>query len=296
MNRSRLRLPFLTFALLLAHSALAAGEPVVTPLLNAHAHNDYEHERPLFDALDQGFTSVEADVYPVGGQLLVGHNVLELKPDRTLESLYLAPLAERVEKNGGHVFPQATRFFLLIDIKANPQETYRILQQLLSKHASMFTSIENDKVHPAAITAVLTGNRPKLDPNDKSLRYVGLDGRASDADSRVPAHFMPMISDSWRSQFHWDGSGEMPPAERTKLVEIVKKVHAAGRVVRFWETPENENLWRELRTDGVDLLNTDQLARLAKFLNSSASTELANRLRLRRAPLLGSVIGDRIPA
>jgi hypothetical protein len=27
----------------------------VTPRLQAHAHNDYLHERPLFDALDQGF-------------------------------------------------------------------------------------------------------------------------------------------------------------------------------------------------------------------------------------------------
>src|SRR5438128_1656766 len=35
-----------------------AAEP--TPLLHAHAHNDYEHTHPLFDALEQGFCSVEA--------------------------------------------------------------------------------------------------------------------------------------------------------------------------------------------------------------------------------------------
>jgi hypothetical protein len=258
----------LAFALLTAHNALCEPAQDVAPLLNAHAHNDYEHEHPFFDALDQGFTSVEADVYPYNGELLVGHNRRDLKPERTLEALYLAPLAQRVEKNNGHVFPRAARFFLLIDIKADPQETYRILQQLLAKHASMLTSIENDQVHPSAITVVLTGDRPKLDPGDPSLRFVGLDGRVSDTDSRTPAHFMPMISDAWRSQFHWNGSGEMPPAERAKLVDIINKAHSAGRVVRFWETPENENLWRELRTDGVDLLNTDQLARLAKFLNS----------------------------
>jgi glycerophosphoryl diester phosphodiesterase len=143
----------------------------------------------------------------------------------------------------------------------------------LTKHANIFTSIEKDQVHPSAITVVLTGDRPKLDPSDPSLRYVGLDGRVSDADSRAPAHFMPMISDSWRSQFHWNGSGEMPPTERAKLADIISKAHNAGRVVRFWETPENENLWRELRADGVDLLNTDQLARLAKFLNSSTAPQ-----------------------
>ena len=41
------------------------------PLANAHAHNDYEHDRPLLDALDEGFTSIEADVFLVEGQLLV---------------------------------------------------------------------------------------------------------------------------------------------------------------------------------------------------------------------------------
>ena len=34
-------------------------------LERAHAHNDYEHPRPLFDALDHGFKSVEADIWLV---------------------------------------------------------------------------------------------------------------------------------------------------------------------------------------------------------------------------------------
>src|SRR5215475_3841962 len=89
----------------------------VAPLENAHAHNDYLHDRPLFDALDQGFTSVEADIFLVDAQLLVGHTRGALKPDRTLESLYLAPLAERVHTNGGHVYAKPSRFFLLIDFK-----------------------------------------------------------------------------------------------------------------------------------------------------------------------------------
>ena len=34
----------------------------VKPLPRAHAHNDYLHQRPLLDALDNGFCSVEADI------------------------------------------------------------------------------------------------------------------------------------------------------------------------------------------------------------------------------------------
>ncbi len=32
-------------------------------LSQAHAHDDYEHDRPLLDALEHGFTSVEADIW-----------------------------------------------------------------------------------------------------------------------------------------------------------------------------------------------------------------------------------------
>ena len=63
-----------------------------TPLLRAHAHNDYEHDRPLYDALDHGFTSVEADIHLVDGQLHVAHDSDEITPNRTLRSLYLEPL------------------------------------------------------------------------------------------------------------------------------------------------------------------------------------------------------------
>ena len=55
----------------------------------AHAHNDYEHHRPLLDALKAGFASVEADVYRVDNQLLVAHDRQDTNPERSLESLYL---------------------------------------------------------------------------------------------------------------------------------------------------------------------------------------------------------------
>ena len=32
-------------------------------LHNGHSHNDYTRERPLLDALELGFTSIEVDVF-----------------------------------------------------------------------------------------------------------------------------------------------------------------------------------------------------------------------------------------
>lgn len=62
-------------------------DPRVHPLPQAHAHNDYEHDRPLQDALSHGFSSVEADVWLVDGELLVAHDREDVDPSRTLESL-----------------------------------------------------------------------------------------------------------------------------------------------------------------------------------------------------------------
>jgi hypothetical protein len=236
------------------------------PLENAHSHNDYWRERPLTDALDRGFGSVEADIFLVNGSLLVGHDREELQDDKTLETLYLTPLAARVRKNGGSVHPGGKRFYLLIDIKSNAEDTYERLREVLSKYAEMLTTVENGKLRPGAVTVVISGNRPKIDASDAGPRHAGLDGRTSDLASDVPAHVMPMISDNWTSHFRWSGNGPMLESERARLREIVTKAHAADRVVRFWATPENEQVWRELRSAGVDLINTDQLDRLAAFL------------------------------
>ncbi|WP_298590183.1 hypothetical protein [uncultured Kocuria sp.] len=43
-------------------------------MAQAHAHNDDEHGRPLFDAPEHGSTSVEADGWLVEGELRVAHD------------------------------------------------------------------------------------------------------------------------------------------------------------------------------------------------------------------------------
>jgi hypothetical protein len=214
----------------------------IEPLANAHSHNDYWRPRPLVDALDHGFTSVEADIFLVDDQLLVGHARGELRADKTLETLYLKPLAQRVRENDGHVFPESERFLLLVDIKTDAKPTYDKLSETLSKYAEMLTTVDHGKVRAGAVTVVVSGNRPSAEELAAAdVRYASLDGRTSDLDSKLPAHVMPMISDNWTSQFTWRGDGPMPAAQRAKLRDIVTKAHAAGRIVRFWGTPENVN-------------------------------------------------------
>jgi Glycerophosphoryl diester phosphodiesterase family len=240
----------------------------VTPLKQAHAHNDYEHKRPLFDALDQGFCSVEADIFLVDDQLLVGHTKKDLTRERTLEKLYLDPLRERIKAHGGKVYAGGPTVFLLIDVKTEAKATYAVLAKVLTRYSDILSVARGDKFEAKAVTAVISGNCDRQAIIAQKERFAAIDGRPSDLDSDTPAHLIPWISASWGSLFKWKGEGPIPEAELAKLREITAKAHKHGRLVRFWATPENPVVWDQLLSGGVDLLNTDQLPEMRKFLTS----------------------------
>ncbi|MSU60236.1 MAG: hypothetical protein EXS35_19045 [Pedosphaera sp.] len=256
------------FALLIAVALLGAGLTQAAPpapLLHAHAHNDYEHKRPLFDALEQGFCSVEADIHLVDGKLLVAHDVKAVKPERTLQALYLDPLRERVKRNGGHVFTNGPEFTLLIDIKTSWTNTYPVLRAALTNYADVLTTFRAGAKQTNAITVIISGNRSREMFAGEAVRYAAYDGTLADLGSSVPLDLIPWISADWKRQFAWDGNGSMPDAGRKKLREIVTQAHDHGRQVRFWAAPDVPACWTELRAAGVDLINTDDLAGLADF-------------------------------
>jgi len=241
------------------------------PLPRAHAHNDYEHDRPLLDALDHGFTSVEADIHLVDGELFVAHDSDEIKPGRTLRSLYLEPLKKRIAQNDGRVYPNRPQFTLFIDIKTEAVATYKVLSKMLAGYESIFTTFDSKGRTDKAVIAIVSGNRPRGLMESEQIRYAGYDGRLVDLESDAPVTLIPVISDNWSRHFSYRGIGSMPAEERRKLEKIVDTAHQKGRRVRFWSTPDRptqarQTLWRELRAGGVDLLNTDDLPGLQQFL------------------------------
>lgn len=249
---------------------LLPAEPAVTPLPRAHAHNDYEHTRPLLDALDQGFCSVEADIWLTKEGLQVGHTPFALKPGRTLQSLYLDPLKERIKAQGGRVYRDGPKTFtLLIDVKTDAKATYAALEKVLEGYAEMLTVIRDNKPEERAVTIILSGNRDVDTIPKQAVRYVGIDGRPVDLNGDFPTSLVPWISASWSSLFKWDGKGMMPAAEREKMEALVAKAHQQKRKVRFWGTPDLPEVWKLQRAVGVDLINTDKLADLRKVLTEA---------------------------
>jgi len=236
------------------------------PLPRAHSHNDYEHKRPLFDALECGFCSVEADVWLVDGKLLVAHDRNQVKPERTLQSLYLDPLRERTRRNGGRVYPHGPEVTLLIDVKSDAGETYSALREVLKEYSDILTVFRLDGTATNAVAVIISGNRDRSALANEKDRYAALDGRLEDLDSNASSHFIPWVSESWGRLFKWRGEGPMPEEEKKTLRETVAKAHAQGRRVRFWATPDKQEVWKEMLDAGVDLLNADDLTGLQRFL------------------------------
>ena len=58
----------------------------------------------------------------------------------------------------------------------------------------------------------------------------------------------------------------MPEAEQDKLKTLVERAHQQGRRIRFWGIADKPIGWQEMQWAGVDLINTDDLSGLRKFL------------------------------
>jgi len=236
-------------------------------LPNAYAHNDYWHKRPLYDALDNGFTHIEADIYLRDSKLVVAHVLPRLRMHKTLDSLYLKPLLARVNGTGKDNNCPEFPIMLMIDIKSDANETYLALKGLLEKYRPVLSVFEGGVYKQRKITVVLTGHKPiELLKAEKSrLAFVDEDLLQVKTDT-LDQNFYQTASCRYSHMLNWRGEGPIPPAEQQRLRAYVSEAHRYGKKVRLWASPESSVVWRQLLNCGVDLINTDQLEKLKDFL------------------------------
>ena len=241
------------------------------PILSGHSHNDYLHQRPLWEAIAYAFASIEVDIHLVDGALLVGHDADDLDVSKTLQSLYLDPLRDHVREHDDRVYPSPHSLVLLIDIKSDAKSTYEALRGVLSQYSEMLTSYSETSVQPGAIDVIVSGNRPRELMMNEVVRFATYDGRLADLEVEVPANFISLISDNWENHFEWRGLGSLSDREHLQLTQIVQATHRRGYRLRFWNTPSPENgslesVWSQLLDAGVDLMNIDDLAAYRDFV------------------------------
>ncbi len=259
MNRSTENLA-LRILSLLTISILSHSQPFP----QAHAHNDYAHNHPLFDALHNGFLSVEADVFLINGKLLVSHTYPIFKT-KTLEELYLIPLDSILRTNGGRIYPGYDGpFYLMIDIKSEGASIYPVLKRALLRYPTLF----NKSASHQPVVIFLSGNRPIEMVVHDPAAVVSLDGRPRDLGKSYSAVVMPVISDNYNKWSDWNGEGLPSPTDLQKIEALAKRVHAEGKKLRLWAIPDNPVAWKALLEAGVDFINSDHLSELHSFLKT----------------------------
>jgi len=233
------------------------------PHPNAHAHNDYVHLRPLREALENGFASVEADVHLQHGKLLVAHDRTNADSP-TLERLYFIPLDSLVKSNNGSVYAGSkTPFYLMIDIKTEGEATYQALKELLSHYPRL-----QCKPGSCAIKIFLSGERPLAVMMKEGYAGFGIDGRPEDIGKETAVDLMPVISDTYKNWSTWKAQTPPEYKDLQRIKDLAKRVHAEGKKLRLWAIPDNESSWQELLNAGVDFINTDHLHELNIFLTN----------------------------
>lgn len=236
-----------------------------------HSHNDYYRNKPLFDALEHGMVSIEADVFFRKGELLVGHSEAELSVGKTLESLYLKPLKQWVEESGNPGSP----IILMVDVKDRAEESYRALSKVLWKYRSLLSDTRDGKLTQRFATVIISGSRAIDILRNENYRLAFIDGRMNEKDIADSSELIPLISDDWNSLFSWKGDGDFPEQERQKLQQLVDECHEEGKLVRFWGIPDEQSVsmkfWEILTDAGVDLIGCDCPSCLEEFFHSKAA-------------------------
>lgn len=234
----------------------------------AHSHNDYEHERPLLDALDNRCYSVEADFWLVDGEILVAHNRGKTKSDYkgTLKELYLDPLQKRVDEKGS-VYGDGVPVWLWLDVKDGRDEARPILHELLSRY-SMLTVFTDREIKDGAVTVILTGddNSKQAYMREYTKRYACRDSNDFNPADPPADHQWRWYGVNFKNVVKWYGDEPISPVEYQKWVKIINDMHAKGRKIRFWSTPDTPLFWKTALEAGVDLVNTDKLKELNQFL------------------------------
>lgn len=142
-----------------------------------HSHNDYWRTVPLYSAIEAGCIGVEADIWLFSEELYVGHSIASLTPNRTLNSLYINPLLDILERqNPVHTLlpdrdsqmkgvfdtnPEQS-LVLLIDFKTSGKTLWPYVHSALEplRNRNYLTRANGSAIIPGPITVVGTGNTP----------------------------------------------------------------------------------------------------------------------------------------
>lgn len=226
-----------------------------TPI--GHCHNDYRLRFPLTTAIESGMRSIEADVFLIKGELYVAHYPFQIKRKRTLDKLYLEPIAELISQG------KALPITLMIDVKYRAKASLNKIIEQLSQYPYIF----NDK---SLVTIIISGSRPPKEDWANYPSFIYFDGRPDEVYTEAQRKRIGMISVNFQ---HYKPNWEKhDTGDKKNLKNVVESCHARGEKIRFWNAPDNKSVWQRLVELGVDIINTDNPVKLNLFFQKANPT------------------------
>lgn len=230
---------------------------------NGHAHNDYLHQRPLFTALENGFVSIEVDVFLHRGKMRVAHVPLALGIRKTLTELYLQPLANYLDTTKAVL---QNPLILMIDFKTSAKPTYEQLKKEIIPFQKYLVGYSRNGVfQEGKIQLLISGSSPSREVTNEDTSYVRIDGSVHRVSDTLHQRVITRYSSNWNNFFTWKGKGKMPEKEKALLNSLVNQAHQQHKDIRFYHIPDKPKVWRTLLDADVDWINTDRLADYRKF-------------------------------
>jgi hypothetical protein len=243
--------------------------------VKCHSHNDYEKDTALYSALSTGCIGVEADVWPNGDKLTVGHTDPG-SSGPTIQDLYLNPIKKIIDERKA-IFPKqpGQGLYLLVDFKGNGDTTWDLLVKALEPLRSVgYLSHYDNGFKQGLVTIIASGNAllnegsaspsPLAKANDATAnpgRAIFMDARINKDLSNFSASNTFYASAAFTDAVQ-SGSGTVSGSNLDKMRAQIKAAHDKGFAVRYWDIP-SQGQWQQLVDEGVDRLNVDDLQNVA---------------------------------
>lgn len=237
-------------AILVTLSPLAAAQSNVA----IFAHNDYIKPNPFFRAFELKVSYIESDIFLEDGKLLVAHTRKEIDTSKTLESMYLIPLSQKVKEGKGVLYGLT----LMIDLKTDGIPAMDMLVKTIEKYPELIAC--------KGLSFTISGSYPPPAQWTNYPDYITFDGRPGVNYTPEQIKKLRLISTSFGSVSSWKGDGEIPSDDLKKIRQVIDFSHKLNMPVRFWGSPDQPNAWGKFISIGVDILNSDNVDQLSNYL------------------------------
>jgi alkaline phosphatase len=238
-------------------SSVAISQVTTYTVSNAHSHNDYLGQSPFYMAFEKGFGSIEADVFPVNGNLCVAHSKNEIDTQRTLQGLYLQPLTKEFSTQ------KMRKMNLLIDIK----EDHKTCLSLLIKELEPLNTYLSTPEQENYLTIIISGERP-LPANYKDYpAFIFFDSDLKSKHTPEEWKRVALVSLPFNKISAWKGTDDLAKKDEKSVKTVIDNVHQAGKPVRFWAAPDTELSWSWQMKLKADFIGTDKITELSDFLS-----------------------------